>query len=338
VRMWTATTGNGELFVQGLRERGVEVVSIPAGRHVNPSIARALWVEMRRFKPDLLHTHLIHGDLYGQPVARAGGIPAVSSFHGSHEFFLREPVRSAERAAGRLARRTIAISKHVRDFLVRSRLRRTDTIEVIPYGIDPSEWRLADAQRTRARARLGLGNGEIAVGIASRLVPGKGHDLLLAAFTIALADARNIRLLIAGDGPLQPEIEHSARALGASVSMMGFIPDIQRFIASCDIFVFPTLPTFGEGFGLAALEAMTAGKPVIATRVASLPEIVVDGQTGILVPHDDPRPLAAALVRTTKDATLRTRMGEAGRRRATECFDLGRMVTSTLSVYRDSVA
>jgi glycosyltransferase involved in cell wall biosynthesis len=178
----------------------------------------------------------------------------------------------------------------------------------------------------------------LAVGVASRLVPGKGHDLLLTAFAKAHEDAPALRLLIAGEGPLQDEIERASQRLRlrpGTVSVLGFVRDIQGFMASCDIVVFPTLPALGEGFGLAALEAMAAERPVIATRVASLPEVIVDGETGILLPPSDPRPLTVALTRLATSAHLRSQMGAAGRRRASKVFTLDRMVAATMSVYRD---
>jgi glycosyltransferase involved in cell wall biosynthesis len=336
VRMWAATTDDGERFVGSLRERGVHVTHVAAGPHINPDVARSLWAELHRFRPSLVHTHLLHGDLYGQLVARLGRVPAVSSFHGVHSFFTREPIRSAERLAGRLAHRTIAISEHVRDFLIRSRLRAPESIRVIPYGVDPREWQLTTEERVRARACFGLRDDEVAVGIASRLIPGKGHDLLLRAFVRARADVPTLRLLIAGDGPLKGEIAQVSRRLDASgIRLLGFVADMPNFIASCDILAFPTLPTLGEGFGLAALEAMAGGRPVIATRVASLPEIVADGETGILVPPD-PLPLATALTYLGRNQKSRGQMGASGRRRAFRMFGLDGMVGSTLSVYRES--
>jgi glycosyltransferase involved in cell wall biosynthesis len=339
VRMWAATTGAGHRFVEALRGRGVRVVEVAAGAHVNPFLARSLWTEIERFKPELVHTHLVHGDLYGQPVARAARVPAVSSFHGAHGFFAREPIRSAERVAGRFACQTIAISGYVRDFLLRSRLRPPARIRVVPYGVDTSEWNVGTEARDRTRAAIGLSSTDIGVGIASRLVPGKGHDLLLPAFADAHAQIPDLRLLVAGDGPLRGEVEEaSARLAGDAITLLGFVPEIESFMAACDIVVFPTLPSLGEGFGLAALEAMAAGRPVIATRVASLPELVAEGETGLLVSPDDPAPLADALVALATDAAVRARMGEAGRRRAREVFSLDRMVSGTLTVYRESTS
>jgi glycosyltransferase involved in cell wall biosynthesis len=100
---------------------------------------------------------------------------------------------------------------------------------------------------------------------------------------------------------------------------------------------FPTQPILGEGFGLAALEAMAAGRPVVATRVASLPEVVADGETGLLVPPGDPEGLADAFARLAADEGLRARLGAAAARRAADCFSLDAMVEATLAVYAETL-
>jgi glycosyltransferase involved in cell wall biosynthesis len=339
IRMWAATSDDGHRFVDALSGRGVDVVHVGAGPHLNPELARSLRTEIRRFRPTLVHTHLLHGDVYGQPVARACGVPGISSFHSVHGFFTREPIRTAERLVGRLAHRTIAISQYVQDFLLRSRLRSPESVRLVPYGLDPNEWQITPAARARARETLGLHSDSVAVGVASRLIPGKGHNILLAAFANARADVPALRLLIAGDGPLRADIEVESRRLGSEVArVLGFVSDMRNFMASCDIVVFPTLPALGEGFGLAALEAMAAERPVVATRVASLPEIVVNEETGILVPPGNAGTLSAALVRLATNEDLRDRMGRSGSLRADTAFGLDRMVAATLSVYRESTS
>jgi glycosyltransferase involved in cell wall biosynthesis len=336
VRMLAATTEGGTRFVEALRYRGVAVAEARTGSHLDPSLARSLWAELHSFRPDLVHTHLIHGDLYGQLVAWGRHVPGVSSFHGAHSFFAREPIRTGERIAGRFAQRTIAISEYVRDFLVRFRLRDAQHIRVVPYGVDMSDWKLPAGDRARARERLGLGPRDVAVGIASRLIPGKGHDLLLRAFAEARGEAPALRLLIAGDGPLRREIEHASHQVaGSTATVLGFVAEVRSFMGACDILVCPTLPELGEGFGLAALEAMAVGRPVVATRVASLPEVVADGKTGVLVAPDDPRQLAEALAGLATNGDRRAELGEAGRRRAGGVFGLDRMVSKTISVYRE---
>ena len=331
-----AAAGEDE-FIVGLRELGIEVRTLDAGGDVRPALVRGLHAEIRAFGPDLVHTHLIHGDLYGQLAARLARVGGVSSIHSSHSFYGREPYRTLMRGTGHSARRTIAISEHVGRYVEELRLSRRGRVRVVRYGIDASGWSGNGTDRERARTELGLGADEVGIGVASRLVPHKGHEFVLEGFARAARENPSLRMLIAGDGPLREPIESRARELGAPVRFLGFVPAIREFMWGCDVMTFPSQPEFGEGFGLAALEAMAAGRPLVATAVASLPEVLGDDGAGILVDPHDPGELAGALGRIAGDAGLREAMGAAARRRAVEVFSVEAMVEGTLGVYREAL-
>jgi glycosyltransferase involved in cell wall biosynthesis len=252
----------------------------------------------------------------------------------------RRPYRTAGALAGRIARRTIAISDHARDYTVTNGLAPADRVRVVKYGIDTDRWRSDDGDRDAARAGLGLAPDDVAVVAASRLVAHKGHDVLLRAFATARAAEPALRLLVAGAGDLRPALEAQARPLGDAVRFLGHLDEagVRSLMLAGDVVVFPSLAAFGEGFGLAALEASAAGRPLVASRVASLPEIVVDGTTGVLVPSGDADGLARALVDLARDPAARARMGAAGRARAETAFTLPRMVDETLAVYDEARA
>jgi len=337
VRMLIAATGEANRFAAALGARGVPPRAVRAGPHLNPALVAAVVREVRAFRPDVVHTHLVHADVHGQLALAAGSAVRVSSVHSTPAFYRREPFRTGARLAGRHAGAVIAISEHVSRFVEEVRLVPPERLHVVHYGIDAAGWPLAEPERRRARERLGLRPGEVAVGIAARLIPGKGHSLLLEA----LADARRahprLRLLVAGGGPLRGELEREAerRAPGAT-AFVGFVEDVRAFMNACDVIAFPTQPALGEGFGLAALEAMASGRPVVATEVASLPE-VVSGETGFLVDPRSADELAAALVTLAGDAELRRRLGARGHERARTTFSLERMVERTIAVYRQAL-
>jgi glycosyltransferase involved in cell wall biosynthesis len=337
VRMCVAGADRVGDFTRRLRELGVAHAVIRAGPDVNLRLTAALVREIRAFRPDLVHTHLIHADLHGQLAARLAGVPGVASVHGTHGFYEREPYRTVARAVGRVPRRTIAISDHVRSFLEDLRIGRPGTIRTVHYGIDASAWLTTDAERHAARTELGLGPAEVAVGVASRLVPHKGHSFLLEAHDEAARKVPGLRLLIAGDGPLRSDLERQAAGLVGQVSFLGFVEDIKRFMCACDVLAFPSQPEFGEGFGLAALEAMATGRPVIATAVSSLPEVVGDGNAGILVDSESAQDLARALARLAQRKTEREEMGMRAHERALRTFSLGAMTDRTLAVYEQAV-
>jgi glycosyltransferase involved in cell wall biosynthesis len=207
---------------------------------------------------------------------------------------------------------------------------------VVLYGIDSAGWLPSAGERASARAALGLNSDDVALGVASRLVRGKGHTFLLRGHARASRRAPQLRLLVAGEGPLRSDLEREADALGGRVDFVGFVPDIRTFMHACDVLTFLTQPEFGEGFGLAALEAMAAGRPVVATDVASLPEVVSAGETGVLVDPANVEDLAATLVRLAEDPTLRRDMGERGRERACAAFSLSAMVERTVAAYQEA--
>jgi glycosyltransferase involved in cell wall biosynthesis len=209
---------------------------------------------------------------------------------------------------------------------------------VVHYGIDASGWPLDESERLRARDQLGLNPAEVAVGIAARLIPGKGHSLVLEAVAKARREHPQVRLLAAGRGPLRVELEREAERIApGAIAFIGFVEDVRGFMNACDVLAFPTQPALGEGFGLAALEAMATGRPVVATQVASLPELVTDGETGFLVDPGSVDELATALARLAGDGALRERLGARGQERARTTFSLERMVERTLAVYQEAL-
>jgi glycosyltransferase involved in cell wall biosynthesis len=337
VRMCVLRSGRGDIFVDDMRQRGVDVVVHEAGPDLNPLLLPSLVSDIRSFHPHIVHTHLVHADLHGQTAALMARVPAVSSVHAAPDFYRREPYRSAGRAVGRIAKRRIAISEHVARFVCDQGLAPPDRIRTIHYGMDASGFRRTDAERDRARAALGLAPETVAIGIASRLIPGKGHDVLIDAFAKAAAENPRLRLLVVGEGPERAAAEaQAARQLPAGTfEFLGFVHEIADFMSACDAIAFPTQPEFGEGFGLAALEAMAAGRPVISSDMGPLPEIIVDEVTGFVIPARSRDGFARAIARVGADADLRRRVGEAAAQRAHDTFSLDAMVEKTIGVYSE---
>lgn len=330
--------GQGQEFLEAMRTRGVPVHRLAGGRHDDPRSTLQLIRLFRRLRPDLVHTHLIDADVYGQTAARLTGIPAVSSVHGVPTFYQRWPYHAVGRAVGRLPKRRIAISDHVRRFLVEHRLSPAERITVIPYGIDAAAWRPRAGDREQARRRWGLDDDVVVIGMAARMIEGKGHATLLNAAQLAAGRGPRLHLLLAGDGALRPSLEQTSRSIcrqsaGLDVDFLGHIEDVPSFMHASDIVVFPTQPPLGEGFGLAALEAQAAGRPVIASDWCSLPEVVEADRTGLLFPPGSATALAHALATLASDRSLRERLGAQGAVRAATIFPPQRTVRSTVEVY-----
>jgi glycosyltransferase involved in cell wall biosynthesis len=286
---------------------------------------RALDRLVRERRIELLHAHwlLPNGFLAGR-VARRRGLPLAITLHGSDIFM-------AERNAffGRLAVSALAAASHVTScspelaerLLRLSGGRFAEKVLLVPNGTD----RLGTGEGTRGtevgalRARLGFGAGERLVVAVGRMVDKKGFGDLLEAAPAFLERFPDVRLVFGGGGDLQPSLEARAQALGlgARVIFTGGLshPDVLGLIAAGEVFVMPSVrdPKGNvDGLPIVVLEAMAAGKPVVATDVSGIPLAVRDGETGLLVPERQPARLAAAIVELLADPERAARFGSAG--------------------------
>lgn len=306
-----------------LRRAGVQVMEYP-GADTSFSAA-ALWALVRlvrSWRPRIVHTH---GSLAGRLAGRLGGARVVYTKHG---LAAAEEQAVQVRAAGGLAKRAavtlladriVAVSGAVRDTLV-------------AQGADPRRVRvISGGVETEGYSGAGpLVPGVI--GALGRLSYEKGFDLLLMAMQ-ELDD--EVRLLLGGDGPQRERLAAEAAGLAGRTDLIGFVPDVAEFMGRIGLFV---LPSRSEGLGLVLVEAMAAGRPVVATRVGGIPEVVSDGETGLLVPPEDPVALAVAIRRILDDPDLAARMGRAGRSRAEALFSARRMAEQTRELYQEMLS
>jgi glycosyltransferase involved in cell wall biosynthesis len=228
----------------------------------------------------------------------------------------------------------IAISEAVREQTTDHLRIGPEKIRTIHYGIDPEPFRsVPPSARERPRAEWGIRDDALVIGTIGRLVPQKALHVLLAGYArYSRVASRPSSLVVVGSGPLENELKALAveLRLGDSAIWTGFRDDTPAIMSALDVFA---LASDFEGFGLVLLEAMAAGKPVVATMVSAIPEVVKADVTGLLCPPGDPIAFGNALARI-EDETLRKTMGAAGRARVAE-FALDRMVEDTMKVYRD---
>ena len=276
-----------------------------APRDIDPALA--LRVRRATRRADLVHTHLVHADVYGALGARR----LVSTKHNDDPF-RAGAFRYFERALARKASRLIAITEALARFQIERVGLPRDKVEVIHYGLDdlPRAWGTNPPDPVPPDARVLL--------CVCRLEPQKGVDVAIRA----LRELPDAWLVVLGEGPQRAELEQLANE---RVYMPGRVPDVAAWLRRADVLVHPVR---WEGFGLAVLEAMLAAVPVVASDVSSLPELV--GDAGILVPPDDPPALAAAVERATPE------LGERGRARAHAEFSVARMADRTLAVYESA--
>jgi len=292
-----------------------EALAVPyerlaAPRDVDPALALRVRRAVR--SADLVHTHLVHADVYGALGARR----LVSTKHNDDPF-RAGAFRFVERALAHRASRVIAITQALARFQIERVGLPADKVEVIHYGLDdlPQPWGANPADPVPPGARVLL--------CVCRLEPQKGVDVAIRA----LADIPDAHLVVLGEGPQRAELE---RLANDRVHLLGRVPDVAAWLRRADVLVHPAR---WEGFGLALLEAMLASLPVVATRVSAIPEIVVDGKTGLLVPPDDASALAAAVNRVLADPAV---YGERGRARAQAEFSVAEMTDRTLAIYESA--
>jgi glycosyltransferase involved in cell wall biosynthesis len=308
-------------FASALTDRGIPLDAVRISRDVDPSTFLGLVRYLRDERPQILHTHLVHADAYGQIAGTLARVPIrVSTKHGFNEFREGRVFALADRAVASLAHVHIAISQGLAHYLAETEGFDEDSFEIVHYGIEP---------RDGAEPYAGSEPRLLCVG---RLIPIKGHIVLLRAFAEARKEVPGLRLDVAGRGPLEPALRALARELGIgdAVRFLGHVSPIQRAIEDSAIIV---VPSMGEGFGMVALEAMERSRPVIAAAIGGLGELISDGETGLLVEPGLAAPLQRAIVELAGDLGRAAEMGRAGRRRATSEFLESRCVERTEQLY-----
>ena len=302
-------------FARALVHKGVPVQEIRMRGDADPLAFARLLALLVRHRPRILHTHLVHADVYGLVAGALARVPLrVSTKHGFNEFRDSRRFAALDRTVFELAHRHIAISRGLASYLAETEGLPEQRFEIVHYGIAPG----AEPPPYDGAPRL------LCVG---RLIPIKGHGTLFEAFARARAEVPELTLDVAGEGPLEAELRAAAPA---GVRFHGRVTPIQAAIEEHAVVVVPSL---GEGFGMAALEAQERSRPVIASAVGGLPEIVADGETGLIVPRAEAGPLAQAIVRLACDPELARRMGEAGRRRALAEFSEERCIERVALLY-----
>jgi len=312
-------------FAQALTARGVPIDAIPVRTDVDPIAFLRLAAYLTRMRPQILHTHLVHADAYGLLAGTVARVPLrFSTKHGFNEFREAPYFGVADRAFASLAHVHIAISRGLARYLEDVEGFDGKSFEIVHYGIEPDR---DPAPYSDPVPRL------LCVG---RLIPIKGHIVLLRAFAEARRELPELRLDIAGRGPLEPALKALARELGIAdaITFLGHVSPVQSAIERSAIVV---VPSMGEGFGMVALEAMERGRPVIAAEIGGLGELVRDGETGLLVPAGDAEPLREAIVRLAGNLPLAQQMGDAGRRRALSRFLQTTCTERTELLYRDAL-
>lgn len=300
---------------QGFAELGVPVESIGTGGSVPARILR-LAGRLRRIRPHVLHTHNPQAHLHGTLAAKLAGVPVVVHTRHGRQYIARQPLAAVSRLASRWTNEFVAVSEDAADLARETEGVPAGRLRVIRNGID--------LERFECKAGCAAERPSRAISVG-RLDPIKDHATLLRAVRLVVDEVPAFQLDLVGDGPCRAELE-SLRAqlgLGPHVRLLGYREDVSSLLAAAGLFV---LSSTSEGLSLALLESMAAGLPAVATDVGGNREVVVPGETGLLVPARSPDALAGAMRRVLTSGSDAVRMGLAARRRIESHFNVRRVV------------
>ncbi|MBI3333742.1 MAG: lipopolysaccharide heptosyltransferase II [Candidatus Omnitrophica bacterium] len=286
----------------------------------------------RRQRPDLIHAHTRTTQVLAWAVGALTGIPRVTTCHGIY------PARIGRRLFRCWGKSVMAISKAVfQEMVSRYRLTPPHRVVLVRNGVEAARFSrpVPEEELADFRRRIGLKGGPV-IGAIARLSPVKGLDHLLKAMPALLERHPHLQLLLIGEGPSRPELIRLAYQLGIAGHLViaHSVEETRVPLAAMDLFAVPSL---NEGFGLAMVEAMAAGVPVVASNRGGPAEIIEEGLSGLLVPPGDAEGLTRAILTLLDDPALRRRMGQAARERARAEFDLERMIREVETVYREAV-
>jgi glycosyltransferase involved in cell wall biosynthesis len=328
---------------------GVEVFPLPQlSREISPlydtmSVVRLVRL-IRRTRPHILHTHTAKAGAVGRVAALLAGDARppviVHTFHGHvlRGYFnpaVTQFFRTLERRLAKHTTRLIAVGPEVRDDLVAYGVAPAERFSVIRLGID-LERRLAGAGERRAELRrlFGVGPETFVVGWIGRMTVIKRVPDILLAFARLRELGVDAHLCLVGDGPDRERVEQRAHELGISRSTLfiGYQRDVAPYYAFFDALL---LPSANEGTPVVAIEALASGRPVVATRVGGVPDVVSDGVDGFLVDVGDIDEMTKRLAQLASDPELRAAMGDAGRMRVIPRYRVERLIDDVDALYRE---
>jgi glycosyltransferase involved in cell wall biosynthesis len=315
-----------------LDRRGVETLVLPQHQSFDFPWLYQLIKLLRRRSIDVMHTHEFAMNVYGSLLSRITGIPIVTTVHGKNYYCEKLRRRLGYRFAARQSI-MVAVSDDLKRFLTESVRIRSEYVRVVPNGIDLNRYAINDVDNT-VRKELGINAGRPVIGTVGNLFAVKGQIYLVKACQIVANTIPDFVLLVAGEGEELAVLREEARNLGIqeNVKFLGFREDVPSLLQAIDVFV---LPSLSEGLPLSVLEALALQKPVVASDVGGIPEVVEDGITGFLVPPKNPEALADKILLLLRNPQLAADFGKEGRKKVEEAFSLEHMIQEYQSLYEE---
>jgi glycosyltransferase involved in cell wall biosynthesis len=314
---------------------GFEVTTMNKTPGLSYSLPFRLAGLFRQDRVDLVHCHNFGSLVYGAIGGRLAGVGGV--LYTAHGPEMPYGSRKAVFQRLPLVDRIITVSDYVRDSAINKAGLSPSRVTTIHNGVDVGRYSRIASTREQVRTQLGLTSDEPLLGVVARLTPEKDHDTLLQSLVLVRNDFDNVKLAIAGEGELMDALKKKVEHLGLSRSVwfLGNRGDVPELLQAMDLFV---LSSRQEGLGITLLEAMAVGLPVVATNTGGIPEIVISGETGLLVPPEDASRFAEAVKWMLSHRDDGKEMGLRGQKRALQQFGVERMVEQYEAVYDEVLA
>lgn len=317
-----------------LEAQGFAPLIVPEPRWMKPATWAPFLRVIRQRGINVIHSHEFLMNCFGLGLARLSGAAHIATVHGCNYY----PERRHRRWAYRLVRdhsHMVAVSNHTRTFVMGQLGEGRAPVHVVPNGLPLERYENAGLRSQVLRSELGLAPETMLFGAVGSLYPVKGHDVLIDAFAQLHNRCPQAHLVIVGRGGehdrLQQRIER--HGLQQCVHLLGLRDDIAAVLSDLDTFV---MPSRQEGLPMALLEAMASRRPVVASAVGGIPELIQSGVNGLLVPPDDPTELANAMLRCAEQAQWAGQMGQAGRRTVEQSYSAARMTEAYLELYQQA--
>lgn len=304
--VWCLSEGGA--IAEELHIQGMEIKVLGMKSYYNPIRIMSLSRLLRKEHVTILHAHGYFGSTFGRFAAIIARVPVIiSHVHSTYSGYSKRNI-FIERLLSRFSDAIICISKAVRDFVIKVEGVSEKKVHVIYNGINSPT-----VSKKASRHALGLSDDDIVIITVASLTPHKGHRVLIDAIKIIATKFRIIRLLIVGEGPLGNSLRLYTDKLNLSSNIIftGQRTDIYELLSQSDIFVLPSVER--EGLGIALIEAMASGLPVIGSRVGGIPEVIEENTNGLLFRPGDAGELAGAIERLVSNRRLREQMGDNGR-------------------------
>ncbi|WP_303905780.1 glycosyltransferase [Thiohalomonas denitrificans] len=316
---------------EALEAVGSQVKLLPLKRTIDSGWLRKAAQLVEDQEADVIHSHEFAMNVYGTLLGRLTGRRCIATIHGKNYYGDRMRRRFAYRYVARFSR-MVAVSEDIRQYLNEGIGIPENRVQVIANGIHTSRFQFDSKLRERTRRELRYGKYPV-LGAIGNLYPVKGHQVLLRAAVSILEERPDVKIFIAGRGSEEEILKRQAKELGIghAISFLGFREDVHSLLCAMDVFV---LPSISEGHPLSLLEAMACERPVIASNVGGLPEVIEDGREGYLFRVADHQELSMKVIGALDEVEATKAVAERGRRRVIEAYSLDAMLGAYMDLYR----